>query len=793
MNLNYLKIAWRILLKNKTNTVINIIGLGLGFSVSVLMLIFVVHQLSFDTFHEKSSRIYRLTLEGSMADGKMLSAALTSGEVSHYISEEVPEAEEVCRVYNWGISEVIAEDIRFTNDQVLWVDSNFFKIFSFDLKRGNPDMALIEPFSAVVTQSTAEKYFPDQDPLNKTLRIRGLDYRITGLLQDVKPNSHIRFGVLAAFHTLERPDYNIVERSGIAFPTYILKREDADFSLFEEKVRSVADHYLNMRYEPYGIAGTHSLQPLNKVYLYSDFNFDSAFRGDIRHVYVFSFLALAVIVIAVFNFVNLVTAQSEKRMREIGMRKVMGAFRKDLIFQFIGESVMVAFFAFLLSLMVNELLIKEFSTLLDETIRLEYWHNPAMLLSIILLVLFTGILAGLYPALYLSGFQPVMVLKGMTSNSLASQFIRKVLVIFQFGISIFLISTVLLLNRQIHYMKHKDLGFDRENVVSVRGLTQSIRNAFPVLRSELLQHPEILHVSASQDVPGENFSFQNSRKSTDPPDAAIMMYENRIQHGYLETFGMQIVQGRDFDPEMMTDTSAIILNETAVRKLGLENPVGEDIVIWEHTGKVIGVVADFNYQSLHNEIDPLAFTMYDKWISRINIRISPQNTSQTMEVIKKRMEEADPNYTFEYFFVDDIFAGMYQREEHLNKLTLTAAIIAIIISFMGLFALTSYTIQKRIKEIGIRKTLGASLFQILALLFRDVWRWIITGCIIAWPLAAYVVMRWQENFAFGIKITDYWYLFLLAGILSALIGTMATLSQAWAATQTNPVESLKTE
>ena len=793
MNWNYFKIAWRFLLKNKIHTMINIVGLGLGFSASVLMLIFVVHQLHFDTFHENSSRIYRLTLTGSMADGKILSAALTSGEVAHHIREEVPEAEEVCRVYDWGLNEVIVDDIRYTNDKVLWVDESFFRVFTFGWLEGNQELALSEHFNAVITTATAEKYFGEKFPLNQTIRIRGTDYRITGIMPNPPTNSHIQFDILASFQTLERPDYNITVRSGIAFPTYILVREDASHDLFKEKAASVADHYLNTRFEPLGIKGDHSLQPMNRVYLYSDMTFDMAKRGDIRHVYVFSFLALAVIVIAVFNFINLVTAQSEKRMREIGMRKVMGAFRKDLILQFIGESVMIAFFAFIFSLMINELLIRELSIILDEPLRLEYWHQPGMLFTIIMVVVLTGIIAGLYPALYLSGFQPIVVLKGLIKGSVTMLFVRKVLIIFQFSISIFLITTVLLLNRQVHYMQNRDLGFSRENVVSVRGITQSIRHAYPVLREELMQHPDVKQVSGSQDVPGENLSFQNSRKVTDPPEAAIMMWENRIQHGYLETFGMQIVEGRDFDPLMRTDSIAIILNETAVRKLGLENPIGEEIVVWQHTGRVIGVVADFNFLSLHNEIDPLAITIYDPYITRINIRFMPQNITETMNWIRERMEEADPNYTFEYFFVDEVFAGMYRQEEHLNKLTLTAAIIAIMISFMGLFALTSFSIQKRIKEIGIRKTLGASLVQILVLLFSDMWRWVLAGCLIAWPIAAYVISLWQQNFAFTINITSYWYLFLIAGALAALVGTLAMLSQAWSATKTNPTDSLKTE
>ncbi len=793
MNWNYFKIAWRVLLKNKTHTIINIAGLGLGFSVSVLIMIFVYHQLSYDDFHENAHRIYRITLDGSFADGKRLSASFSSGDLAQYIADEVPEAEEVCRIFRVGITEVIYEDKRFTNDRVFWVDENFFSLFSFPVIKGNPQNVFAEPFSAVITKSMSEKYFSDNDPIGKTLTIRGDNYRITGLMEDHPANSHLEFDILASFNSLVRSDFNIVESHGVSFPTYILKREGADTDVLSEKVTSVADHYFNERFKPIGMSGTHGLQRLDRIYLHSGFSFEYAETGDMRHVYIFSFLALAVIVIAIFNFINLVTAQSEKRMREIGMRKVLGAFRKDLILQFIGESVLIAIFAFILSLMLNELLISRFSFLLGDTMRLEYWYQPGMLIMIILLVLITGIIAGMYPALYLSGFQPIVVLKGLTKSSLASGFIRKLLVIFQFVISIFLITSVLLLDRQVSYMQNKDLGFDRENIVSVRGLTQSIRNAYPALKAELLQNPSIANVTASHDVPGENISIQNSRRASDPPQTAVMMYESYIQHDYLETFGIRIIQGRDFDPAMMTDTSAIILNEAAVRTLGLENPIGEDIVIWEHTGRVIGVVSDFNFQSLHNNIDPLAFTMWERYFSRISIRMLPGNTNQTMDWIRKKFEAADPNYSFEYFFVDDLFTQMYVQEEHLNRLTLAATIIAIIISFMGLFALTSFTIQKRIKEIGIRKTLGASLSRILILLFSDMWRWTIIASLISWPLSAWVINRWQENFAFRINLVDYWYLFILAGGLAAIVGTASTFSQAWMASKTNPADIMRAE
>jgi putative ABC transport system permease protein len=793
MNWNYLKIAWRILAKNKVHTIINIIGLGVGLSVSVLMMIYVHHQLSFDNFHRNGDRIYRFTIEGVVGDGRTVTGAITSGDVARVVTDDVPELEHTCRIYNWGANEVIINDKRFTDDQVLWVDSSFFQIFTFPLLKGNPVLALKEPATLVLTQKTAIKYFGDTDPVNQTLRLGGNDYLITGVAANPPSNSHLQFDILASFHTLERPDWDVVKQNGLSFPTYVLVKEGVDHVHFTEKAVASADISTNERFNPYGIVISHYLQPLTRIHLHSAFSFDMAKRGDIRNVYVFSFLALGVILIALFNFVNLVTAQSEKRTREIGMRKVMGAFRKDLVIQFIGESVLIVMFAFVLSLMLNELLIGEFSNLLDEKFRLEYWHNPKMLFSIIGFALVTGVLAGFYPAFYLSRFQPVSVLKGATRTPGGTSLLRKVLVIFQFAISIFLIVSVLLLNQQVRYMKYKDLGFDRENVVAVRKLTNTLRTSYPTLKAELMQHPGVVSVTGSQSVPGEDRSLQNSYKKGDDPRAAVMMFENRVQHGYLETFGLRLVDGRDFDPEMRTDTASIIINRAAARKLGLDNPVGEEIYVWQHLGRIIGVVEDYNYLSLHNEIDPLALTMYSDWITRISIRILPGNTQETLAWIQDKFESTDPNYTFDHSFVDESFARMYEKEERVNKLITAAAILAIIISFMGLYALTSFTISKKVKEIGIRKTLGASVENIVGLLFRDLSRWVIFGNIIAWPLAWYVVTRWQENFAFRINIVEYIHLFVIAGLMAAFVGAMATLVQAVSAANANPVDSLRAE
>lgn len=792
MNLNYLKIAWRLLLKHKAHTLINIIGLGVGFSVSVLMMIFVFHQLSFDNFHRKSDRIFRITINGEMTDGKIISAAMTQGDVAMVVTQGLPELEHACRVYPRGGS-VLVGDKRFTGDQIYFVDSTFFHIFDFSLVSGNALQAFNEPMTVVLSQRSAGRYFPGEDPMGKVIRISNMDFLVTGVVKGAPANSHLQFDVLACFQALETRGRAEVQNNGISFPTYLLMRQGSHEASFTGKAIELADKHVNDLFNPHGISVSHGLQPLSRIFLHSGFNYDYSKTGDMRNVYVFGFLAIGVILIAIFNFVNLITAQSEKRSREIGMRKVMGARGRDLFLQFLGESVLVAVFAFVFSLLLNQILIHPFSSVLDESFRLEYWHNPLFFTGILAFVLATGLLSGFYPAMILSRFEPVRVFKGFVKGGSRRALLRKALVIFQFFISVFLVASVLLLHRQVEYMKHKDLGFDRENVITVRNMPASILRTYTSLKAELLQQPGILAVSASQSIPGEERSLQSGYKKGDDPASAVMIHENRIQHGYVETFGLEIIAGRDFDSELRTDSSAIILNEAAVRKLGLEDPIGKEVFVWRHLGKVIGVVRDYNFMSLHNEIDPLALTMYESWFNKISIRVAPGNLPATIELLREKLLAIDPNYNFDYVFVDDLFAGMYRKEERLNKLISAAAILAILISFMGLYALTSFSINNRIKEIGIRKTLGASVGRIIGMLLRDLSGWVVIGNLIAWPLAWYVVSAWKQNFAFQIELIHYWYLFLASGVLAAAVGVMATLVQALTAATTNPVNSLKTE
>ncbi|MFN3554791.1 MAG: ABC transporter permease [Bacteroidales bacterium] len=800
MKNNYLKIAWRILMRNKTNTAINIIGLGLGFSISILMMIYVWHQQSFDKFHSQYDRISRLVIDVNMPDGTASHVPFTAGDIAGYVKDEVPSVEAICRFYDEGLMEVEVDrtEARFPDQYLIWADADFFRIFDLPLIAGDPKTALKEPNSVVLSRKLAQRYFGDEDPMNEIIWAGRFGYRVTGVAEDLPSNSHLQFGMLASFSTLTGPNENIVERNGISFFTYLLRHPDVDAKTFEQDVAAVADRYINERFGPYGLTIAHSLQPLSRIFLHSNFTHGnnvamSMVSGDIRNVYIFSFLALVVIIIAVFNFVNLITVQSEKRAREIGMRKVMGAHRKDMVFQFMGESLLLAAMAFVFALLLNELLIHPFAQLLDENFRLAYWQQPGLLLAVLGFVVLVGVLAGFYPALYLSRYQPVKVLKGVAASSGRTYKLRKVLVGAQFAISIFLVVSVLLLNRQVSYMKNKDLGFDRELMVTLGRLSPAIQNSYSTLKAELLQNPSIQDVTASMVTPGLPRSVITVYKRGDDPGASSLIYGNFVHENYIDTYRMQIVEGENFHPRMRTDIKPVILNQAAVRQLGLDDPVGQEIIVWNEPARVVGVVKDYNFLSMHHAIEPLVLVYETDLIRQISLRISPQDIPQTLHSIREHFLSVDPNFYFEPVFVDDAFAAMYRKEERTNKLATAAALLAILISFMGLYALTSFSILKRIKEIGIRRTLGASAISILLLLFRDLRNWILLGNLVAWPVAFYVISRWMDNFAYRIHLLDHWYLFVLAGILAAAVGAMATLVHALGALKVNPVHSLKTE
>jgi len=789
---NFFKIIFRTLAKHKTNTFINIAGLMVGLSSAILIMNFIFHELSFDNFHEKGEHIYRATGEGSMPDGKVISLAGSAGDIPEQVMERVPGVEKSTRFYGWGTIEVTFDNKRFTDDVLYWVDSSFFEIFTFPLLEGNPELALDEPYSVVLTETVAHKYFGDS-AMNRRLMISGTEYKVTGVMKDIPENSSIRTDMVASISTMIRPDYNIVKSDGISFPQYYLLNPQANIEEVKEKFTAVADGEIEKRFGEYGIKVEHSLQPLSRMHLHSDFDFDHIEQGDIRNIYIFSALAFFIILIAVMNFINLVTAQSDSRAKEIGLRKVCGAVKGDLVKRFLAESVLMALMALVLALVLNEVLTPYLSSMLDQSLPLAYWGNPLFLAGIIAFTILVGILSGLYPAFYLSKFRPVTVLKGGQHGHRKPNLLRKVLVTLQLAISAFLIICLVLLNNQINFVKDRDPGFDRENVVVFQNLTPSIRDSYQSVKGEMENIPGVISVTASQSIPGRDRSVQNLYKQGDDPKSGMIVFENRIQHGYVETLGMHIVQGRDFNSEMKTDTAAFIINQRAASKLGLEDPVGEKLVVWNEVGTVIGVVKDFNFMSAHNSIDPLVFTMYQRRFNLISVRVKPGSTKETISYLGGILEDADASYVPDHIFLNTTFERFYKKEEQINKLISSAALLALILSILGLYGLTAFTIRKKVKEIGIRKALGGSVTGIMGMLLRDLLKWVVIGNLIAWPLAWLGISSWLQNFAYQVYLPGLWWVWMLALFLTLAIGVLTMLYHTLMAARANPVDALRYE
>ncbi len=789
---DFIRIAVRNIRKNKINSLINIFGLSVGMSVSILIMIYVYQETQFDDFNSKSDRIYRLTGQAWMADGKQMSMAVTTGNMGDRLLERIPEIEEAVTCYGFDTEEITFNHRRFTSDIVLWADTGFLKIFDFPLLEGNPATALRDPYSVILTQETARKYFGDT-AMNREIKINDVKYKVTGIMKNVPDNSHLQMDMVASFRSLIRPDYNIVERNGISFGLYLLVRPHVDMTQFGEKFQAVTQDVITKRFGDYGIKVIQHLQPLNKVHLYSRFNYDYAITGDIRKVYIFSALAFFIILIAIMNFINLVTAQSDNRAKEIGIRKVSGATRKNLVSQFIAESVLFSLFAMVIALFLNEVLVFPFSQVMDQKFTLIYWDKPVFLAGIICFAIVVGIISGLYPAFFLSSFRPVITLKGGQFGHRSPHLLRKVLVTLQFSISIFLIVSLFLLQLQFRLIRERNLGFNKENVVVFKNLTDGIRDSYPSIKAEMLARPGVLNVTASQSVPGLNRSVQNLYKQGDDPTTAIMVHENRVQDEYIKTMGMHIIRGRDFDPALKTDTASFIINQTAAEKLGLTDPIGQKLVVWNMKGTVVGIVSDFNFLSLHNEIDPLVFTHYENWFNRISIRLRPGDQKNDLDRLSEILSKADPSYNPDFTFLNNDLDDLYTKDERFNRMITMGAALAILISILGLYGLTAFTVRKKVKEIGIRKALGGSVGGITLMLFRDLSRWVLVGNLIAWPLAYFLIRDWLENFAFRIGILQQWWAFIAAGLLTLIVGGLTMLYQTLRAANANPVDSLRYE
>jgi len=805
---NYLKIAVRNLLRHKTYSIINISGLSIGIACCLLILSYVFFELSYDKFNKNADRIYRINTDLKFGSTE-LAIPVVSDMMGPMLKKDYPQVEEYTRIYNITDNVYIKKDDQFYNERrMACVDSTFFKVFSFPVLYGNTNNALNEPNSVVITKSIAEKFFGTDDAVGKYLETNiygNTLFNVTAVIKNMPNNSHFQFDFLFPMKTLHYDWGNYVSSN---FHTYLLLRKGTDYKEFEKKFDEYntrysfpyANKYLQIQSEEeFKKAGNkleNSLTPLTNIHLFSKRAQELSPSGNIEYVYILSAVALFILLIACINFMNLTTAGSANRFKEVGIRKVLGTERKSLVFQFLTESIMIAFIAVIIAVVIAYDVLPQLNNLAGKKIDTKIFSSAPILLFLISLPILVGVIAGSYPAFYLSRFVPEEIFKGKLSRGSKSGKLRSVLVIFQFAASIVLIIGTIVIYRQLNHIQNKNLGYQKEQVLIIND-SYLLGNNLNAFKYEMLKVTGVIFGTASGflPIPSErNFSaFYTGRAIVS--ESGLTLQRWRIDCDYLKTLGIKLIEGRNFSPDFITDSASIILNETAVRQLGFKDPINKFMYNWVAGGrvkayKVIGVVKDFNFESLHQEIGPLCFVL-ERSSGPTSFKV---NAAQIPLIINdaariwKRMSSGMP---FTYRFLDDSFDEVYKAEKRIGIIALSFSILAILIACLGLFGLATFLVEQKTKEIGIRKVLGASTASILFMLSKEFLKWIIIANIVAVPAAYYFMSKWLNDFAYRINIS--WWIFVFAGIIALLIA-LATISlKALNAASANPVKSLRYE
>ncbi len=788
---NYLITAIRSLLRQKGFSLINILGLAIGLACALLILLWVQEELSFDKFHEHADRLYRVE-EDQYYSGEVYHVTVTPYPSGPVWKDEIPEIEDACR-YQWpsGMMFTYGEKAFYEGGCVA-VDSTFFNLFTYEFLHGNKATALTEPYSAVLTEETAEKYFGDENPIGKSLSVNNqFEFTVTAVLKSIPKNSINQFDILVPYDYLkEIGQYNDHWGSN-SIRTYIKLYENAVIDSVDSKLTTVVKEHNEETTTDFMAA------PFTRIHLHQYWGYGHD-KGAIVFVYIFSAIAIFVLLIACINFMNLSTARSATRAREIGLRKVSGAGRRSVIVQFFGESVLLAFISLVFALIIVSSILGVFNKVSGKELDFSSLLAPQFIIAMILVTLVAGLISGIYPALYLSAFRPIKVLKGDLSTGMKSGWFRKVLVVVQFTLSVFLIIGTLIIYRQLNYMKSKDLGYDKENMFyfQMRG---EIKDNYQAIKEEFLRDPQVLSVSASNHQPhiiGSN-SGGGDWDGKDP-EQSVLIGTHLVDYDYIETVKIELKDGRSFSKDFLADfavdsSANFMINEVLEKIMGKENAVGERFRFWSLEGQIIGVMKDFHYHSVRMKIEPVVFILgYTEWHSWITVRIAPGDLTKTMGDLEKTWNEIMPGYPFDYNFVDESIDQMYRTEERLGNLLKYFTILAILIACLGLFGLASFTAEQRTQEIGIRKVMGARVRTVMMLLSKEFSILVIISCLIAIPASLLVMGKvFLQNFEYRTDMA--WWIFLAASLAALLIAILTVSYQAARAALTNPADALRYE
>lgn len=805
---NYLKIAIRNLRKHPFISFINLFGLTVGLSCCLLILGYILHELSYDRFHSKADRIFRVERTFINTDTGMPSLELgcIAPPFGPLLENDFDDICQLTRVLFYGTSTLRYEDKLINEKNVFVADENISRVFDLEMVMGDAATALRDPFSMIMTEEMAHKYFGEENPIGKSVRMENqFEVKVTGVYKAFPANSHMHPQIMLSFNTLKIPEIYGEEAlqtdwGGNNFFTYVLLREGYDPDKLETQFPAFLDRHLPSGGSTVKASSWNklNLRALTDIHLYSQKDQEIEQNSDIKRVYIFSAIALFILLIACINYMNLSTARSVLRAKEIGVRKVVGAGKGELVLQFLSESVLIAWIATLLAAACAGIAFPWLNQLTDLDLSIELLMRWQVVLALLLVPFGVGVLSGIYPAIFLSSFKPVKVLKGFAKVGGGGLSFRQALVVAQFSISIILIISTLVVYQQLQYIQNKSLGYDREHIVTFSN-TATMAGIYESFRNELLSSPHVKEVAQSTRIPtGRLLDGQGSqlnRGDSLAPVRANIRYVRTDDH-FLAAYNIPLVSGRAFSSDYGQDTSSFIINEAAVKELGLptaEAAVGKEFMYGNRKGRLVGVMQDFHFESMHQRIMPMVIykSVGDEKYTRISVKLSGENLAAGLAHLEKSWHSFDPDTPLEYTFLTDRFQQLYQSEQRQGIIFTVFACIAIAIACLGLFGLSAFTIGQRVKEIGIRKVLGAETSGIVAMLSKDFLKLVVLAALIAFPVAWWAMHSWLEDFAYRVDI-PLW-VFLLAGIAALMVAFLTVSYQAIKAARANPVKNLRTE
>lgn len=794
---NLLKISFRTLRKDKTYSILNITGLTIGITCSLMLLMYILHELSYDRYHENARNIYRVVSNIKETDNAF-TWAVAQIPLADELRDNYPEVKNAVRFFGTGRSLYKNGEKQFYEEEFYLADSTTFDMFTYNFLHGDQATALDNPFSIVLTEETAMRYFGEvSSALGQSIQNQqGEEFKVTGVMENVPLNSHFIFDGLISRNT--RPDFQ-GSWGNFGVNTYIHLPGGYDLSKMYTSLDKVIKEKVDPIFEQFGISIKYELQPILDIHLYSKIQDEAEDGGDISYIYIFASVAAFMLIIACINYMNLATARSINRAREVGVRKVMGSLRRQLIAQFIVESVVLAMIAMLLSLILVYALLPFFNDLANKSLPFSYLLQPTILFSLLGIVIFVGIVGGSYPAFYLSSFNPVTVLKGKLTTKGGNAFFRKFLVVFQFAISIFMLISTLIVFDQLQFMRNKDLGFEKERVVRLSLNEQALREKSQGLLDRLRQTPEVASVGMASSFPGRGIGkllLKVEDNEGSLTDRGVDLYS--ADYDYVKTMGMKIVEGRDFSRAVPSDTTyAVLVNESMVKRMSWDEPIGKKFIFEggdeeDVEKRVVGVVKDYHQNSLYDPIEPLMI-MLDDNNGNVLIRTAEGDVRQSIEAIERAWKDVFPSYTFEYDFLDADFNSQYKADEKRSQIFTAFSGLTIVIACLGLLGLAAFTTEQRTKEIGVRKVIGATVRHLVMLVSREFFLLVGIGMLVAFPVAWYFTNDWLQNFAYRIDLEGEWPTFLISALLAFVITLITVGYHVVRAASANPVKSLRDE